>query len=239
MNKSLPRFCTALATAFAAFALIAAGSAPSAEGELSREDAAAIKAQLPLYPLETCAVSGEALEDPVDKLHEGRLVRFCCSMCVKSFDKDPATFLADIDAAVIRSQKASYPLDTCPISGEEHKSARDIVWNNRMVSLCCKRCEGAFEKDPAKTIATIDAALIRTQKASYPMDTCLVSGEPLGDMGEPVDFLYGTRLVRLCCDGCQKGFDKDPAAAIAKLDKAMKRSDKKDMKKDEKADKGL
>ena len=40
-------------------------------------------------------------------------------------------------------------------------------------------------------------------------------------MGEPVDFLYGTRLIRLCCGGCVKGAAKNPQAALAKIDAAF------------------
>lgn len=53
------------------------------------------------YPLDVCAVSGEALDSmdgPVTKVHEGREVKFCCSGCIKKFDKDPAKYLAAVDA---------------------------------------------------------------------------------------------------------------------------------------------
>lgn len=61
----------------------------------------------PAYPLTTCVVSGETLGDmgkPVDYIHkeEGkpdRLVKFCCKMCVGKFKKDPAKYLAILDAA--------------------------------------------------------------------------------------------------------------------------------------------
>ena len=32
-------------------------------------------------------------------LHEGREVRFCCNDCVKEFKKEPAKYLALLDAA--------------------------------------------------------------------------------------------------------------------------------------------
>lgn len=53
------------------------------------------------YPLDTCSVSGEKLGDmgdPVVKIHEGREVKFCCKGCIKKFDKDPAKYLAEVDA---------------------------------------------------------------------------------------------------------------------------------------------
>jgi hypothetical protein len=60
----------------------------------------------PAYPLTTCVVSDEPLGsmgEPFDYIHkeEGkpdRLVKFCCKMCVRSFKKDPAKYLALLDA---------------------------------------------------------------------------------------------------------------------------------------------
>ena len=64
------------------------------------------------YPLKVCAVSSEALGsmgEPYDHVHQeagkpDRLVRMCCKGCVKTFKKDPAKYLARIDAA---AKKAS------------------------------------------------------------------------------------------------------------------------------------
>jgi hypothetical protein len=72
-------------------------------------------------------------------------------------------------------------------------------------------------------MAAIDTALIATQKAHYPLTTCVVSGEPLGDA--PKDILYGTHLVRFCCNGCIKDFKADPAPFLAKLAAASSRED--------------
>lgn len=43
------------------------------------------------------------------------------------------------------------------------------------------------------------------------LKTCPVSGEKLGEMGKPVVFAYKGQEVKLCCKGCKKDFDKDPA----------------------------
>ena len=45
----------------------------------------------------------------------------------------------------------------------------------------------------------------------YPLKTCVVSGEALGSMGEPVKVSHEGREIRLCCKNCEKGFQKDPA----------------------------
>jgi hypothetical protein len=57
---------------------------------------------------------------------------------------------------------------------------------------------------------------------SYPIKTCLVSGDALGGMGETVDALYGDRLVRFCCKGCVKSFNKNPAQYLPKLETSAK-----------------
>ncbi len=64
-------------------------------------------------------------------------------------------------------------------------------------------------------------------KESYPLTTCVVSGEPLdaGHAGGSFDYLHKEagkpdRLVRFCCKACLKEFKKDPAKYLAKIDAA-------------------
>jgi len=52
------------------------------------------------------------------------------------------------------------------------------------------------------------------------MTTCPVSGEKLGEMGKPYTFAYQGQEVKLCCSGCKKDFDKDPAQYIKKIQAA-------------------
>lgn len=52
---------------------------------------------------------------------------------------------------------------------------------------------------------------------AYPLDVCLVSGEKLGSMGEPVVFSHEGQEVKLCCKSCRPDFEKEPAKFIAKL----------------------
>lgn len=51
----------------------------------------------------------------------------------------------------------------------------------------------------------------------YPLDTCVVSGEKLGEMGEPRRFVHGNQEIKLCCPGCEKDFRKDPDRYLRKL----------------------
>lgn len=198
----------------------AAPAAPAAPSQ-AELDAAAIAQQKPSYPLSICAVSGEPLDSmggPLDLVANGRLVRVCCKGCTRAVTTNPADAIAKIDAAVIAAQKPTYPLNTCPISGQElGEKARDLVHGTRLVRLCCGECQAAFTKDPAPTMAKIDAALIEAQRPNYPLTTCFISGEPVDVNGAPQEFLYGTELVRVCCGGCKRAFNKNPEASMQKL----------------------
>lgn len=64
-------------------------------------------------------------------------------------------------------------------------------------------------------------------KATYPLSTCVVSGDKLegGDMGEAIDYVHKEagkpdRLVRLCCKKCIREFKKDPAKYLKLIDDA-------------------
>lgn len=197
-------------------------AAPEAAPAASAADQAVIDAQLPSYPHMNCPISGEALGgemgEPVNLVRDGRLIRVCCKGCVKKVDKDPAAAVAAIDAAVKAEQGPSYPLTTCPISGEPMEKPVEYVHGTRLVRFCCNDCKAKFAKDSAPAMAKIDAALIAAQLKTYKVDVCPVSGEKLGGMGEPVDVLYGTRLVRLCCPSCKKELAKKGPEIVAKID---------------------
>ncbi len=177
------------------------------------------------YPLATCPVSGlvlGAMGPPIVMMHEGREVRFCCTKCIAKFEADPAGYLAKIDRQIIEQQLPAYPLTTCPVSLEPLGSMGepvDYVYNNRLVRFCCKGCLRGFKKDPAPVLAALDKAVIAEQLADYPSDTCPISGEKLGSMGEPIDYVVANRLVRFCCTGCVSAFYKNPAPHLAKLSK--------------------
>ena len=58
----------------------------------------------------------------------------------------------------------------------------------------------------------------------YPLKTCIVSDEKLGDMGETYVFTHEGREIKMCCKDCRKEFDKDPAKFMKKLDAAEKKA---------------
>lgn len=183
-----------------------------------------------MYPLDTCPVSGKKLGsmgEPVTQDYKGREIRFCCKECPAKFEKDPESFLKKVDEKIIQQQLPFYPLDTCLVSkeklGGEMGEPINYVYNNRLVRFCCKSCIGKLQKDPASYLSKLDQAVIEKQKASYPLTTCVVSGEKLGgEMGASVDYVFANRLVRFCCKDCVKDFRKEPSKYTAKIDAAMK-----------------
>jgi hypothetical protein len=59
----------------------------------------------------------------------------------------------------------------------------------------------------------------------YPLKTCVVSDEEIGkdpDM-KPHVFTYKGQEVKLCCKGCLKDFEKDPAKYTKKIENAQKK----------------
>jgi YHS domain-containing protein len=45
----------------------------------------------------------------------------------------------------------------------------------------------------------------------YPLDTCIVSGEELGSMGDPVRIVHEGQEIKFCCKACVAKFKEDPA----------------------------
>ena len=82
------------------------------------------------------------------------------------------------------------------------------------------KMSGCCSSEPTATTVAQNTAT-----SAYPLDTCVVSGEKLGEMGAPVDYIYKEagkpdRLVRLCCNMCVPKFKKDPAKYLKLIDEA-------------------
>lgn len=74
----------------------------------------------------------------------------------------------------------------------------------------------AFVACPIARAAEVAPSL--TPLASpYPLTTCIVSDDKLGEMGKPVSIDYKGQQVSFCCKSCIGTFEKDPAKYLAKL----------------------
>ncbi len=172
-----------------------------------------------VYPFATDPVTGAALgEKPVIYTHQGRELRFADEQSLAQFKKDPAPVLAKIDEKIITSQLKDYPLDNCPVTGEKLGTMGEpvnLVVNNRLIRLCCKGCIKKANTNYADVVKKLDAAIIAKQLPTYPLKTCVVSGDSLGD--DATNVVVGTTLVRFCCNDCIKSFEKNPAKYLEKL----------------------
>lgn len=173
------------------------------------------------YMLDVCPVSKEKLGsmgDPIVKVHKGRELRFCCKGCIKEYKNDPEAVIAAADKLIIERQMHYYPIKTCIVSGEPLEKTVDVVYMNRLVRLCCKGCKKEFNGDPKAIIAKLDKMVMKHQDEHYPLTTCPVSDESID--GDAVKVVHGNRLFKFCCKRCARGFQKNPTASVAKLDKA-------------------
>jgi YHS domain-containing protein len=117
-----------------------------------------------------------------------------------------------------------YTLSTDPVSGKELGALGSQVilsHEGRELRFAGEETSRAFQKDPAKYLSAVDRQLREQQRDGYPLATCPITGEKPGEMGEAIELVVGNRLVRVCCQGCVKKVQKDPAAVIAKLDAAV------------------
>ena len=63
------------------------------------------------------------------------------------------------------------------------------------------------------------AAEQKKEKAKpYPLKTCIISGDKLGEMGDPYVYEYQGREIKFCCKNCLKDFQKEPAKYLKKID---------------------
>ena len=75
-----------------------------------------------------------------------------------------------------------------------------------------KSTVAALALSVAFTVATAraDSAIPKT----YPLKTCPVSDEKLGEHGKPIKVTHEGTDVYLCCKDCQGDFKKDPAKYV-------------------------
>ena len=74
---------------------------------------------------------------------------------------------------------------------------------------------------------TANAADTNTTKLKpYTLKTCVVSGDKLGEMGDPFVYAYKGREIKFCCKGCLKDFNKNPAKYLKMIDEAEAKAKK-------------
>jgi len=62
------------------------------------------------------------------------------------------------------------------------------------------------------------AADAKPKLKPYTLKFCVVSGDKLGEMGDPYVYEYQGHEIKFCCKGCLKDFNKEPAKYIKKIE---------------------
>jgi hypothetical protein len=57
----------------------------------------------------------------------------------------------------------------------------------------------------------------------YPLTTCVVSGDELGSMGDPIAYKVGDVEVQLCCKGCVSKLTAEPQKYVDLVKAAAKK----------------
>lgn len=147
---------------------------------------------------------------------------------VPGAERRTTTFNVSANVAPSKQQRVAAAIaaqEVCPVSGQALGSMGEpipVTIGAQTVYVCCAGCVDAVKANPTKylprmpawTVAPAtdsDAAAIARQK------TCPVMDEPLGSMGTPIKVTGLERDVFLCCKGCVKFLEKEPAKYLAKL----------------------
>jgi hypothetical protein len=213
MNRILATLFSALA--FAGL-LAAQDTKPTKPAEPTKVEAPKF-AKTDGYPLDVCIVTDETLDESAKTFAvDGNTFKACCRKCQGKVTKDPKTYTAKLEEAVIKAQSANYPLTNCPVSGKAlDDKAVSMVVSNTLVKLCCGNCKEKATSDAANVTAKVQAAAFAKQSAAYTAKTCPVSGHELD--GSAISVMHGNTLVKLCCEDCKAKLNEAPNAMAAKV----------------------
>ncbi len=111
------------------------------------------------------------------------------------------------------------------------KKMKKIIINALLISVAFLMTTGcgtkSSEGDQSESVqAKTDKEIIAEQVAAYPLKTCVVTGDSLDSMGEPLDYVHDGRLVRFCCKSCIEEFTETPEKFLAMIDTASHDHDK-------------
>lgn len=98
-----------------------------------------------------------------------------------------------------------------------HSSGEPIFTHRTMKHLLIAIASIAFVSascsSPEDSSVTADSSA-----TAYPLDTCLVSEERLGSMGDPVTIIHEGQEIKFCCEACVPEFKADPARFLPRLE---------------------
>lgn len=145
-------------------------------------------------------------------------ILLAAAACLGSFAGAQEKAAAPAQAPAYTTKPELYPTTKCLVSGEElDADAKTFQVEGRTFRTCCNKCKAKVEKAPAEYLKKLDEVSMKTQLAHYPLGTCVISGEKLGGMGEPVQLMLDGTLVQLCCKNCTKKATANPGAMAQKV----------------------
>lgn len=112
---------------------------------------------------------------------------------------------------------------TCPVTGQPLGSMGDPVAvevAGERLFVCCAACVPKVEADPNKYLSKpLTVEVVQVSLSDQPLiakqANCPVMDIPLDSMGGPVKLLVGDKPLFLCCEGCLKKVQSDPAKYLA------------------------
>lgn len=126
---------------------------------------------------------------------------------MKKFLVLATTLALGLAAVHAGEKKTAKPQTACPVSGKAVNPQVFVDYQGQRIYFCCAGCPAAFRKDPEKYFAQFEKEGIQLANIQT---TCPVSGEKLGEHGEPSVIHYKGRTVKFCCPACEKPFRAEP-----------------------------
>ncbi|MCW1913232.1 YHS domain-containing protein [Luteolibacter sp. GHJ8] len=88
------------------------------------------------------------------------------------------------------------------------------------LASCAAKAPEAAAATPESAARSKKVAKKEPKPKSYPLKTCLVTGDGLDDMDERVTTVYEGQTFEFCCKPCLKKFNKNPGKYVKALAKA-------------------
>jgi len=95
------------------------------------------------------------------------------------------------------------------------KNKMNRIIRGVLFPICLAFVVVACSRDAEQVVEVVEVG-----ENGYPLGVCVVSGEELGSMGDPVVYYHEGVEVRFCCDACIPEFEEDPEKFIVKIEQA-------------------
>lgn len=178
------------------------------------------------FPLAECPVCGTPLEGKPIIVHGPIDIPVCSKDCADAARQNILGLVETVEKRIAEQQLEFYPLDTCVVDNEKLGDGVGFnhIFRYRLFRLCSEGCRIKLEAEPADYFDLINQAVIKKQKPTYPLTTCLVSGQPLG--ADAFDYVVANQLVRLANEALKPRFNRQAGMYLEKLREARQSAPK-------------